>query len=262
MGEKMLLEEMSWTGFEEMKKKTDTVLIPMGSVEMEGPHLPMGVDSIVAVEVAGRVAEGTDVMVAPLIPVTYSDWHMGFPGTLTLTLSTVTQVLREICGCLIEHGFRRIILINSHAGNNAPIMEVGNELIRKSLARVGMVNLWEIANQMAKDIASLKEKRFQHAGEVMTSAILALRPELVDMTAAKKEYLKAQNDTFTQKSSSQVEYKNLPAHVYYLSRELTQSGVMGDPVAATKEKGEIIVRMWVDFVKSFIEDFKKLPFEA
>ena len=64
MGEKMLLEEMSWTEFERKKKKTDTVLIPMGSVEMEGPHLPMGVDSIAALEVAKRVAEGMDVMVS------------------------------------------------------------------------------------------------------------------------------------------------------------------------------------------------------
>jgi len=259
MKKKRIMEEMTWLEFEEMKKRIDTVLIPTGSVEMEGPHLPMGVDSIAALEVARRVAQESEVMVAPLVSVTYSDWHMGFPGTLTLSLSTLTQILREICGCLIEHGFRRIIFINSHVGNNPAILEIGNELARESSARVGMVSLWEIANQMGKDVAELEEKKFLHAGEIMTSVILALKPELVDMKKAKREFLKSPIDHFAQKGSSQIEYKGLPAHVYYLSTELTQSGAMGDPAAATKEKGEIIVSRWVSFIRDFVEEFRKLP---
>jgi len=89
MFKKKMLDEMSWTEVDELRKKVDIVLIPTGSVEVEGPHLPLAVDSIVALEVARRVAEGVeDVVVAPVINVTYSDWHMGFPGTLTLSLTT------------------------------------------------------------------------------------------------------------------------------------------------------------------------------
>jgi len=149
---KQVIEEMSWTEFDELRKDRDTVLFPMGSVEVEGPHLPLGVDSIVALEVAKKVAAGKKYFVAPLINVTYSEWHMGFPGTFSIRLSTLTQMLREICEDLVEHGLRKIMFINSHVGNDPAIMEVAHELLRRSEARVGMVNLWAVANQMGKDI--------------------------------------------------------------------------------------------------------------
>ena len=262
MPEKRVLEEMSWTEFDQIRKEVDTVLIPAGSVEVEGPHLPLGVDSIVALEVAKRVASGEKFLVAPLVSVTYSEWHMGFPGTLSLSLSTLTQVLREICEDLVEHGLCRIMFINSHVGNDPAIMEIGNELIRSSSARVGMVNLWAMANQMGKDIPELEEKNFLHAGEIMTSVMLALRPDLVNMSQAKKEYLKSRVDSFTQKGSSQVTFKGISAYSYHLSDEVTKSGVMGNPLAATKEKGEKIISLWVGFIREYIREFRKLPLEA
>lgn len=262
MYEKRMLEELSWTEFDQLRKEIDTVLFPIGSVEVEGPHLPLAVDSIVALEVAKRVAAGTKLLVAPLISVTYSEWHMGFPGTLSLSLSTLSQVLREICEDLVEHGLRRILFINSHVGNDPAIMEIGNELIRRSAARVGMVNLWAMANQMGKDIPELKENIFLHAGEIMTSVMLALRPELVDMSKAKKEYLKARVDSFTQKGSSQVTFKGISVYAYHLSDEVTESGVMGDPFAATKEKGEKIISLWVGYIRDYLEEFRKLPIKA
>jgi creatinine amidohydrolase len=162
----------------------------------------------------------------------------------------------------VEHGFRRIMFINSHVGNDPAIMEVAHELIRRSAARVGMVNLWGTASQMGKDIPELKEKMFLHAGEIMTSVMLALRPELVDMSKAKKEYVKARIDSFVQKGSPQVTFKGISAYAYHLSNEVTKSGVMGDPMAATKEKGEKILSLWVDFIRDYVKEFQKLPIEA
>jgi creatinine amidohydrolase len=205
-------------------------------VEVEGYHLPLGVDSIVGLEVAKKVAAGTKLLVAPVVSVTYSEWHMGFPGTLSIRLSTLTQVLREICDGLVEHGLRRIMFINSHVGNDPAIMEVAHELVRRSAARVGMVNLWGTANQMGKDILELKEKVFLHAGEIMTSVMLALRPELVDMTKAQKEYVKARMDSFVQKGSPQVTFKGISAYAYHLSDEVTKSGVMGGPDGGHERK--------------------------
>jgi creatinine amidohydrolase len=256
---KQLIEEMSWTEFDELRKEIDTVLFPMGSVEVEGPHLPLGVDSIVALEVAKKVAAGKKYFVAPVINVTYSEWHMRFPGTLSIHQSTLTQMLREICAGLVEHGMRKIIFINSHIGNDPAIMEVAHELLRSSKARVGMVNLWAVANQMGKGIPELEEKTFLHAGEIMTSVMLALRSDLVDMSKAKKEYVKAKVDGFIQKGSHEVTLKGISSYVYHLCDEVTQSGVMGNPMAATKEKGEKIVGLWVEFIRDYIEEFRKLP---
>jgi creatinine amidohydrolase len=260
MFKKKMLDEMSWTEVEELRKKVDTVLIPTGSVEVEGPHLPLAVDSIVALEVARRVAEGVeDVVVAPAINITYSDWHMGFPGTLTLSLTTLIQVLREICGSLTEHGFKRIFFVNSHIGNDPAIWAIGNEMARKSQARVGMISLWPLSTEVAQDIPELKENKFLHAGEIMTSVVMAIRPDLVDMKKAKKEYLKPRIDSFTQVLSSKVKFKGRVVPVYHRSNEVTRSGVMGDPSAATKEKGEIILNHMVSYITEFVQEFKKMP---
>jgi creatinine amidohydrolase/Fe(II)-dependent formamide hydrolase-like protein len=100
-------------------------------------------------------------------------WQKVFRN-LSLSISTLTQMLREICGDLVEQGLNRMVFINPHVGNETPIMEVAIELRRRSLARVAMFHLWAIANEMAKDMEGLVEKKFAHGGEMMTSVMLAL----------------------------------------------------------------------------------------
>ena len=259
MSVKKQLDELSWTELRETVKKVDTILIPVGSVEEEGPHLPLGVDSIVAWEVTRRVAQEAEVLVAPLVPIGYSGWHSGFPGTLSLSIDTLTQLLREICKGLVEHGFKKLLFINSHVGNETPILVVGTELRKVSGATIGMVSLWALANEMCKDIEGLDERVFLHAGEIMTSVMLALRPDLVDMGQAKAEHPISEAGSLIRKGSQKVQFRNYHANIYSLSNEVTKSGVMGNPLGATKGKGELIIERWIDYIRSFIKEFKKLP---
>lgn len=254
-----MLEEMSWKEFDRARREAAAALIPIGSIEEEGPHLPLGVDTLVAVEVAKSVAHRLPVIILPEVSIGYSEWHKGFPGTLSLSISTLTQMLREICGDLVEQGLNRIVFINPHVGNETPIMEVAIELRRKSLARVAMFHLWTIANEMAKDMEGLVEKKFAHGGEMMTSVMLALRPDLVHMEGAAKEFEKPLMEGSKQEGSFKVLFKNRHINFYCLSKELTNSGVMGDPTHATREKGEIIVKMWVDLICDFIIEFREVP---
>jgi creatinine amidohydrolase len=257
MGTK-ILEEMSWEEFDRSRKEAVAALIPIGSIEEEGPHLPLGVDVLVAVEVARRVAHRLPVIILPEISIGYSEWHKGFPGTLSLSISTLTQMLREICGDLVEQGLNRIVFINPHVGNETPIMEVAVELRRRSSARVAMFHLWAIANEMAKDMGGLIEKKFAHGGEMMTSVMLALHPDLVHMERAVKEFERPVMEGVKQEGSFKVLFKNRHVNFYCLSKELTNSGVMGDPTHATREKGEIIVKAWVDLICDFIKEFKEV----
>lgn len=260
MYQKKLLEEMTWTEVREMLKTINTVLIPIGSVEVEGPHLPLAVDSIVAMAVARKVADNIDdTVVAPLVNVTYSDWHMGFPGTMTLSMPTHMQALKEYCQSLIQHGFKRLFFINSHVGNDSAIWTVGNEIAKTSRARAGMVSIWTLSSEMGKKIPELKENTFLHAGEIMTSVVMAIRPDLVDMDKAVTEYLKPEVDSFKQILSSKLKYKDHIFSAYYMSDEVTESGVMGDPSAASKEKGETILTHLVEYIGEVVEEFKKLP---
>jgi creatinine amidohydrolase len=256
--ERKMLEEMSWEEFDRARNEAVAALIPIGSIEEEGPHLPLGVDTLVAIEVAKKVALQLPVIVLPEISIGYSEWHKGFPGTLSLSLSTLSQMLREICGDLAEEGLNRIAFINPHVGNETPIMEVGIELRKKSLARVAMFHLWSIANEMAKEMEGLAEKKFAHGGEMMTSVMLALRPDLVHMERAVKEFERPPMERSKQEGSFKVLFKNRHINFYCLSKELTKSGVMGDPTHATREKGEVIIKAWVDLICDFIKEFKEV----
>lgn len=173
---------------------------------------------------------------------------MGFPGTLSFRLATVSQILREISYSLIDYGFQRLLFINSHIGNDSSITELANEITRRRVARVAMINLWALGNEMAKDISELVEKKFLHAGEMMTSMVMALRPDLMDMKKAKREYLKGRLESFSPKGSWNSVSKGLPVNVYHSSEELTASGVMGDPLPATAEKGEKILNAWTHYI--------------
>jgi creatinine amidohydrolase len=124
-----------------------------------------------------------------------------------------------------------------------------------------MIDLWRLAHEMAGDIEGLKEKSFKHAGEIMTSVMLALRPELVDMKRAVREGLQSGVDSMVQETSSRVEFSGYHPEVFRTSRELTDSGVMGDPFNATRKKGEEIIRRWVDYIQEFVREFGKLPID-
>ena len=77
--------ELSWMNAEKQFKTSKTVIIPLGSVEQHGPHLPLGTDWIIAQELAKRASNGTEALVLPVLPFGYAEYHMDFPGTLTLT---------------------------------------------------------------------------------------------------------------------------------------------------------------------------------
>jgi creatinine amidohydrolase len=260
MSKKKMLEEMTWQEIDELRKKDTTIVLPAGSVEVEGPHMPLAVDSIVALEIARRVAERVqEAVVGPLFNVTFSDWHMGFPGTLTLSMPTLMQVVKEVCDSFAKHGFKRIFFVNSHVGNEPAIWTVGNEMALTSQARIGMISIWPLTTDFAKEIPEFKENKFMHAGEIMTSIVLAIRPDLVNMKRAIKEYTKARIETFDQVLSSKVKFKDRVVTVYHRSDEVTESGVMGDPTEATKEKGEKILGRMVDYISDFVEEFNKMP---
>ncbi len=241
----------SWQEVEEMDRGNTTILIPLGSTEQEGTHLPLGVDTFVAESLANEVAKETDALVGPPLPLGYSEWFLEFSGTISLKLETVTQVLREYTSCLIRHGFRKLIFINGHAGNSTAVDVVARECTLSQSARIAMVEIWKIANSLAKDIPDLKENAFKHAGEIMTSVMLYLHPDMVTMDRARVEYVKSGKGPFKSKSSlGPAEFKGFEVRLYERTEKLTESGIMGDPLSSTEKKGEVIFH----HLKSYLID--------
>jgi len=246
----------SWQEVGEMDRANTAILLPLGSTEQEGTHLPLGVDTFVAESLANEVAKETGALVGPVLPLGYSEWFMEFSGTISLKLETLTQILREYTSCLIHHGFRKFIFINGHAGNSTAVDVVAREWTLSQSARIAMVEIWKLANLMAADIPDLKENAFKHAGEIMTSVMLYLHPDMVTMERAKVEYVKSGQGPFKAKASlGLADFKGMEITVYEGAKTLTESGIMGDPLSATAQKGGLIFNRLKSYLIEMVTNF-------
>ena len=246
----------SWAEVDDMNRENTIILIPLGSTEQEGTHLPLGVDTYVAEAIAQVVAKETGSLVGPTLPMGYSEWFCEFPGTVSLKLETLMQVLREYISSLIRHDFRKLIFINGHGGNSSAVDVVSREFTMNHEAQIAMVEIWKIANSLAKDVPMLKENVLRHAGELMTSVMLYLYPDTVNMKKAKVEYLKSNKPHFTVKSTlGPAEFKGVEITLYDKAKRLTESGIMGDPLSATPEKGKIIFHAITSYLIEMVNNF-------
>src|SRR6266700_919011 len=185
-----LLERMTWPEVDErIKAGVDAVLIPIGSTEQHGPHMPLDTDCFIARSLAGRAAdlahdEGLSVLVAPTLNVTLSWYHMQFPGSVRLSTTTFLQVFREVCDSLTQHGFENLIAVNGHGGNAAALTVAVNHVTETTGRRVFLVQWWELA----ADVLGAIEGPMIHAEEAETSIALALGQRVLETETARDAY--------------------------------------------------------------------------
>lgn len=184
---KNYLPHMTWPEVQELLKRTDMVIIPVGALEQHALHGPIGTDFYNALYRALLVAQKTDVLVAPVLWPGLSLYHMGFPGTITLSADTIQRVLFEAAESLTRHGFRRIMFINGHVGNTVVTQFVIDRINLETKATA--VDLREAAvafEQFPSGTRRTTTMLDQHAGVPETSNSLYLTPSLVDMSVARQ----------------------------------------------------------------------------
>jgi len=210
------------------------IIVPIGSLEQHGPHLPVEVDSLlgeaVALRVARLVAEHEPVLVLPMVWTGLSEHHMTFGGTVTLDAPAFSALIEGICRSLVRHGFKRIVLLNAHGGNDNALRCITDHLSPKLGVPILQFTYWYAA---AEPIAEILEQQtaLRHACEAETSMMMALRPELV--AGDRIGLVAAANRT--------SEIKELVGDGVYRWRTLgsiSSAGVIGRPDAASAEKGE------------------------
>ena len=259
---KQRMTHMTWEAFRDTVGDETVVVIPMGSTELEGPHLPLGVDTIAAEAIAEKLAGRPGILIGPVLPIGYSKWFKPFPGTISLEHDTLFRLLAEYCGCLIGDGIRRIVFLNAHKGNNACIETVSHELMERHDVLIGMLSVWKLANDLvAAQPGWIDEGRFTHAGEIMTSVMMAAAPGAVVPDKMAPGIVKSpDNSAFTVKNSlGDTEFRGSVQTVYQDIRNITGTGVLGDPTAATAEKGEALIDRIADYAQAFLQEFRKLP---
>jgi creatinine amidohydrolase len=205
------------------------VVVPVAAMEQHGPHLPVMVDSLlcgaVAERGAARVADRRPVVVTPTVWSGLSEHHMPFGGTITLDLPTFMALLRCVCGSLQRHGFERVLLLNGHGGNEAALRVAVDQITPDLGMTLVSATYWHLAAERFKAILE-RQSGLRHACEAETSMVLALRPELVDPSR------------FEEAKTSEDEGGIEGAHRWRSFSARTASGALGDPTAASAEKGE------------------------
>ncbi|MBI3943945.1 MAG: creatininase family protein [Chloroflexi bacterium] len=210
------------------RSDTKTAIIPVGAVEQHGPHLPLGVDWMLADAVAAGVGEKIGAYVLPAMPFGASQAHEGFRGSVWLEHETLALVVKDLAHCLMNQGFRRIIILNMHGGNIVLKVAVRESNFGPSQNRVMLVNPWLLAGkELSGVIQSLPVEL--HAGELETSLMLHLYSDLVNGQGP-DHVPDAPPDYFD----------------YLPIRHVSPEGVWGKPSLATAEKGKQALEIMVE----------------
>jgi creatinine amidohydrolase len=247
---KLWLHEMTWPEIEGVLSRATTVLIPIGSTEQHGPHLPEGTDTYVPVHIAEGVARLTDCPIAPPLWYTTCEQHMAFPGTISLRPTTLIALLGDICGSLARHGFRDFVLLNGHLGGAHPaLLSAADEL---QLASPG-VKVWDVdLNAIAADDlrAVCTSDVFPHAEELEVSQMLAIRPDLVHLEKAVDVLLEPTRYERLGPIGVGVAQRTTAEEM----RAMTPTGILGLATAGTAAKGEAILSAQIDHIAAFVRD--------
>jgi creatinine amidohydrolase len=276
---KNFLPHMTWPEVRDLLTRTDMALIPVPSIEQHGPQTPMGTDFYAGVEEAKLIAQRTDVLVAPVLLAGQSPYHMGFPGTITLSSDTIQRVYFEAAQSLIQHGFRRFLFLNSHAGNQY-ITRFVVDRINQETAAVA-VELGDAVDTMRPTSSQTggpqpRSDRFdrfdRHGGVGETSRAMYLFPSLVQIEKAERAPLTLPPDLA--KMLPEVVKGDRAATLIFLAEglkpkdtgkhtstaEMTATGVWSerDPHEASAEQGRRASEGFVDAAVRFIERWKTL----
>jgi len=238
-GKKILWQEMWRHELEEACKQDPVVIVPVGSIEQHGPHCPLDVDISVPYAAATKVAEEVDeftVLVAPPVWWGLSHYNQGFIGTITLRLETQIELLSDICRSIYACGFKRIILLNGHGGNQAPIVAIATKISEENIFVVP-ITYWNLVPQELRQIAE-DDVSIGHGGELETSLMLYLRPHLVDSRRIADEPMGARPKLFGPER-----------------RQETRTGVSGMASLATADKGERLFNAVVGKLTTLVREY-------
>jgi creatinine amidohydrolase len=229
--------EMTWTDVAAGDTERWIAVLPVAAVEQHGPHLPLGVDSYIADAYIARVLQLLpDDLPATFLPVQkigYSDEHLSFPGTLSLSAHTLIAAWAEIGECVRRCGVRKLVIVNSHGGNAALMDPVARDL-RARLEMLVVTCAWHRFGYPPGTFDEQEILHGIHGGDVETSLVLAHRPDTVRMQHA----VNAVPATLEMAKAFKWLSAFKPAGFGWMTQDLHPTGAVGDSTSATAVKGE------------------------
>ncbi|HSA74869.1 MAG TPA: creatininase family protein [Candidatus Nitrosocosmicus sp.] len=254
ISKKYMLEDMNAVEVREHQNSKSIAFVLLGSCENHGDHLPFGSDFIFPVNLVQSIIDDIvdsqstlaaaekrhNFLVLPAVPYGVSIHHLDYQMTISLRSSTMISLIEDLLNCLASNGIRRVIILNGHDGNIAPA-ETASRNIKNEYPEMVIACLeswWTLVGQKNKDAFDVWNG-LGHGGEAETSAMLAVRPDLVDLSLAPEQTI-----------------PNLPGEdirIYWKFNELTNTGSTGAPRSATIQKGEEIIKILTKVILDFLD---------
>lgn len=249
--------ELSWRQIERSIEEGAAALFPLGSTEEHGPHAPTG-DYMAAEEIAARVAQRTGDLVFPCLPFGYSEYFRNFPGTVTLQDDTLYRVVADVIECLQSHGFRHIVLVNGHKGNEPTLLHLARAIRRQQDFLIPILSplAFALTPDFTKELYG--GSAIGHGGEPMGSLMSYLFPGTVDVDRAEEW----ETRPFLGHAPAGLNGINFDGTTVAMAVDMEEitppSGSLSDPTLASPERGERIVERAVERMARFMDWFKTI----
>ena len=251
-----LYQHYTWPELGKVAKKQPVVVLPVGSVEDHGPHLPLDTDNFLIgtiCEAAAARAAG-DMLLLPLVPYGFETHHMDFPGTIDIKPDHLLHFALDITKSVARHGFKRILIADGH-GSNMPILDLVARQTIMETDSLCAAFIWP--SLAAKVISGLRQSGrggMAHACELETSVYLHLDKHRVQFDKAQKEVGMPDSEFIWMDL-----LEGSPVLLMDRWSRFSRSATSGDPTLATADKGKIIFDAVVDAFVRLVREFKNRP---
>jgi creatinine amidohydrolase len=248
--------KLSWPEVGRAAKDGRVPIVPIGTLEDHGPHLPIDTDvTLVEAICRGAASElGDATVLLPPIVHGYSPHHMDFPGTVTIGWDTFCRYCTDVASSLVRHGFTRILLVNGH-GSNQNLVEMAARLTMvehpDSLVAAAFYLSGPESQKVIADTRDSQRGGMGHACELETSLYLHLEPDAVDMSLAVDE------EAYPVSEHLWMDWADGPLKLMPWWSSFSRSGVQGAATMATPSKGKRLFEAAVDEVVSFVTELRQ-----
>ena len=235
------LQYLTWQEAEQVFKKIDVVVIPLGAITKEhGPHLPLNNDFIMAEYLAKRVLQELEIILMPTMNYGFYPAFLEYPGSVSIGFENFKNFVKDICKSIGGYGIKKIYILNTGVSTARALAPAAKELLDESGIILKYTDILKAGDEVVKNLET--QEGGTHADEIETSMMLYIAPEIVNMQKAVKDY-------HPRKGRGGLTRDPDKPGVY------SASGTWGDATLATREKGEKIVEATVKYIIEEIKEF-------
>ena len=251
-------DRLTWKEINEVcKTKESIAILPVGSVEQHGPHLPLGTDYLIADMLSSEAVErlekeGINALKLPPLPYGLSSMWAAYPGTVTLRTETYISLLKDVILSIISSDCTNILIVNGHAGNSDALRIAARDAVEAAgKGTVSIASVWEICGDLIDD---LFETPFFHADEVETSLAMALGLRIAESPSRGCEPHRKYSDRW-----HSLKLRVRPKAYVYRPESIDThgDGHFGRPDLATRDKGERLKECIIEGIKGLALDLIK-----